>query len=176
VETEQVTEHEAIIHDVAFDFYGRRMATCSADQQIKVRSRSPRERGWWWWMRRRVTWEQVFDLAEDGKWKLSRSWKVGTAVLLVAPRGLSERACVGQAHTGPIVRVVWAHPEFGQVLASCSPDRTCVIWEEHIDDSGTNGAVRGCHTHSGAMRALIFSELCAAAEQMGAKGWTGRRS
>lgn len=29
--------HADLIHDVAYDFYGRRMATCSSDQMIKVR-------------------------------------------------------------------------------------------------------------------------------------------
>lgn len=29
-------EHKDLIHDVAFDFYGRRMATCSSDQSVKV--------------------------------------------------------------------------------------------------------------------------------------------
>ncbi len=27
-------------------------------------------------------------------------------------------------------RVNWAHPEFGQLLATCSFDRTAIIWEE----------------------------------------------
>ena len=27
-------------------------------------------------------------------------------------------------------KVTWAHPEFGQVLASCSFDRTAAVWEE----------------------------------------------
>lgn len=30
------TEHKDIIHDVSFDFYGRRMATCSSDHTVKV--------------------------------------------------------------------------------------------------------------------------------------------
>lgn len=30
------TEHKDLIHDVAFDFYGHRMATCSSDQNVKV--------------------------------------------------------------------------------------------------------------------------------------------
>ena len=29
-------EHKDLIHDVAYDFYGRRMATCSSDQSVKV--------------------------------------------------------------------------------------------------------------------------------------------
>ena len=28
--------HEDLIHDVAYDFYGKRMATCSSDQKVKV--------------------------------------------------------------------------------------------------------------------------------------------
>lgn len=30
------TEHKDIIHDVSFDFYGKRMATCSSDHTVKV--------------------------------------------------------------------------------------------------------------------------------------------
>ena len=26
--------HEDLIHDVAYDFYGKRMATCSSDQKV----------------------------------------------------------------------------------------------------------------------------------------------
>ena len=29
-------DHEDLIHDVAYDFYGKRMATCSSDQKVKV--------------------------------------------------------------------------------------------------------------------------------------------
>lgn len=32
-------------------------------------------------------------------------------------------------------RVTWAHPEFGQVLASCSFDRTAAVWEEIVGES-----------------------------------------
>ena len=27
-------------------------------------------------------------------------------------------------------KVIWAYPEFGQVLATCSYDRTVAVWEE----------------------------------------------
>lgn len=30
------TDHEDLIHDVAYDFYGKRLATCSSDQTVKV--------------------------------------------------------------------------------------------------------------------------------------------
>ncbi|CAB1321413.1 unnamed protein product [Coregonus sp. 'balchen'] len=64
-------DHKDLIHDVSYDFHGRRMATCSSDQSVKT-------------------------------------------------------------HSGSVWRVTWAHPEFGQVLASCSFDRTAAVWEEII--------------------------------------------
>jgi len=43
-----------------------------------------------------------------------------------------------KAHSGSIWKLAWAHPEFGQVIASCSFDRTVCIWEEgEDDDKGT---------------------------------------
>lgn len=29
-------EHKDLIHDIAYDYYGKRMATCSSDQIVKV--------------------------------------------------------------------------------------------------------------------------------------------
>ncbi|KAG7164868.1 Nucleoporin SEH1-like [Homarus americanus] len=45
-------EHKDLIHDVSFDFYGKRMATCSSDQSVKI-----------------------WDLNEDGEWVCTASWK-----------------------------------------------------------------------------------------------------
>jgi protein transport protein SEC13 len=33
-------------------------------------------------------------------------------------------------HTGPVWQVAWAHPKFGQILASCSYDGKVFIWKE----------------------------------------------
>lgn len=49
---EIASDHKDLIHDVAFDFHGRRMATCSSDQTVKV-----------------------WDMGEDGEWKCTASWK-----------------------------------------------------------------------------------------------------
>ncbi|XP_037295245.1 nucleoporin SEH1 [Manduca sexta] len=45
-------DHKDLIHDVAYDFYGERMATCSSDQYVKV-----------------------WDSDGRGGWRLSASWK-----------------------------------------------------------------------------------------------------
>ncbi|CAH8873463.1 unnamed protein product [Trichobilharzia szidati] len=44
--------HADLIHDIAYDFYGRRMATCSSDQMIKV-----------------------WDLKDNGEWVCTASWR-----------------------------------------------------------------------------------------------------
>lgn len=33
-------------------------------------------------------------------------------------------------HEGPVWQVAWAHPMFGNILASCSYDRKVIIWKE----------------------------------------------
>ncbi|XP_065436317.1 nucleoporin SEH1 isoform X1 [Chrysemys picta bellii] len=62
----------------------------------------------------------VWDKSENGDWHCTASWKT---------------------HSGSVWRVTWAHPEFGQVLASCSFDRTAVVWEEIVGES--NDKLRG---------------------------------
>ena len=81
--------HDDFIHDVAFDFYGTRCATCSSDRKIKVWGKE--------------------NHADGEPWVLQSEWS---------------------AHLGSVWKVAWAHPEFGQVLASCSFDRTVYVWEE----------------------------------------------
>ncbi|ODQ65708.1 WD40 repeat-like protein [Nadsonia fulvescens var. elongata DSM 6958] len=90
------TGHEELVHDISYDFYGRRLVTCSSDQHIKVFEKNN----------------------ETQSWDLSDSWK---------------------AHDSSIVRVIWASPEFGQILASCSHDGTVKIWEEDVREPINSG-------------------------------------
>ncbi|KAJ2783492.1 epoxide hydrolase, soluble (sEH) [Coemansia interrupta] len=79
--------HDDFIHDIAYNFYGTRLATCGSDRCIKI----------WDWNR------------QTGLWILNESML---------------------GHDSSVVRLSWAHPEFGQVLASCSLDRSVRIWME----------------------------------------------
>lgn len=38
--------------------------------------------------------------------------------------------CCARSHEGPVWQVAWAHPMFGNVLASCSYDRKVIVWKE----------------------------------------------
>lgn len=35
------SEHKDVIHDVLYDYYGQRIATCSSDQTVKVNASPP---------------------------------------------------------------------------------------------------------------------------------------
>ncbi|TKR78333.1 hypothetical protein L596_019152 [Steinernema carpocapsae] len=94
------------ITHVAFDFFGRRIATASSDMTVCV-----------------------WDLSQDKKeWTRTASWK---------------------SHFGPIWKVRWAHPEFGQVLATCSFDRSIQIFEEVCEQRASRLARSGIQVGRG---------------------------
>eukprot|EP00184_Porphyridium_aerugineum_P004551 CAMPEP_0184694650 /NCGR_PEP_ID=MMETSP0313-20130426/2529_1 /TAXON_ID=2792 /ORGANISM="Porphyridium aerugineum, Strain SAG 1380-2" /LENGTH=324 /DNA_ID=CAMNT_0027152971 /DNA_START=106 /DNA_END=1077 /DNA_ORIENTATION=- len=80
------TGHMDMIHDAQFDFYGKRLATCSSDRTIKI-----------------------FQIDAQGDQKL-------------------EAELIG--HDGPVWQVCWAHPKFGNLLASSGFDHRVIIWKE----------------------------------------------
>jgi protein transport protein SEC13 len=45
--------------------------------------------------------------------------------------GVKRQAAELSGHDGPVWRLAWAHPEFGNLLASCSYDRQVYVWKEH---------------------------------------------
>mmetsp|Transcript_59746 Transcript_59746/g.82967 ORF Transcript_59746/g.82967 Transcript_59746/m.82967 type:complete len:109 (-) Transcript_59746:694-1020(-) len=85
------TKHEGMIHDAQYDYYGKRLATCSSDGTI-----------------------QIFDVS---KGDLSKGDNV-------------VRQSSFKAHNGPIWQLAWAHPKFGNIIASCGFDRKVIIWKE----------------------------------------------
>ncbi|KAI5693323.1 hypothetical protein M8J75_013813 [Diaphorina citri] len=134
-------EHKDLIHDVAYDYYGLRMATCSSDQNIKV-------------------WDQD----ENGKWFLSANWKAHsgsvwkvtwahpefgqvlatcsfdrTAVVWeeVGPSPLQSEKCLNQwtrrsnlvdSRTS-VTDVKFGPKQLGLVLATCAADGLVRIYE-----------------------------------------------
>ncbi|CAD6185886.1 unnamed protein product [Caenorhabditis auriculariae] len=64
----------------------------------------------------------IWDRNVDGEWKRSALWKV---------------------HGGAVWRVIWAHPEFGQVIATCSFDRNVNVWSEQVIRSDLSRKEKG---------------------------------
>lgn len=56
----------------------------------------------------------------------------------IKPDGHWECTAKFPAHKGPIWRLDWAHPQFGQLLVTCSFDCCVSIWQENakIDSAG----------------------------------------
>ena len=93
-------KHDDYVHDVQFDYYGKRIATCSSDQLVKI-------------------WEKNSDLLSAG---------ISAEALGLpddgspTPTQWSCTASLTGKHNGPIWRVAWADPEFGSIVASCGND------------------------------------------------------
>ena len=51
--------------------------------------------------------------------------------------------------------VAWAHPEFGNILASCSYDRQIFVWKEHAPQQW--GLIHKYLGHEGSVNAISFA-------------------
>eukprot|EP00392_Amoebophrya_sp_AT5.2_P011122 g11197.t1 len=47
---------------------------------------------------------------------------------------------IEQAHSGPIWRVDWGHPEYGNLIASCGEDRAVSVWSERMTTGGSSSS------------------------------------
>ncbi|KAN0027170.1 hypothetical protein ACTFIU_009855 [Dictyostelium citrinum] len=130
------TAHDDLIHDVSYDFYGKRLATCSSDQKIKV-------------------WDQN----DNQKWELSAEWKAHSGSVwklawahpeygqVIASCSFDRTVCIweesedekGQkkwqlkAHLvdsrDSVTDIKFAPKSFGLRLATCSSDGYIRIYE-----------------------------------------------
>ncbi|GME83624.1 unnamed protein product [Ambrosiozyma monospora] len=122
-----LTHHNDLVLDVQYDFYGRHLATCSADQRIKI-----------------------FDLVENSDITNPTNNYIdpingspsAAAVAAVSASGKTTNTPNTvwtlndsiKAHDSTIVKLDFAHPEFGQLLLSASFDRTVKIWQEQTGE------------------------------------------
>jgi len=95
------SRHNDYIHDVSFDCYGRRMATCSGDRFVRI-------------------WDYVLiennnnNNMEDSNEEENLGWQLSSEF---------------QAHRGSVTKVTWCHSEYGTLVATCS-NSDVKIWEE----------------------------------------------
>lgn len=102
------TGHQDLIHDFVYDFYGKRLATCSSDSLIKI------------WKKNANAWTLQQEIRHE--------------------------------HCGSIQRICWAHPKFGDIIASCAADYAIHIFASagtmftfKCSLSGPKDVIRDCH-------------------------------
>ncbi|CBZ52515.1 hypothetical protein NCLIV_023040 [Neospora caninum Liverpool] len=101
------TSHAGCLHSVEFDFFATRLATASSDRTIRLWS---------------VSTPPEVSTGANGAHEVTPK----AATFLQELRG----------HEGPVWQVRWAHPSFGNLLASCGYDRRVIIWQQTSPATG----------------------------------------
>jgi len=132
------TQHADLIHDVSYDFYGKRMATCSSDQSIKVWDQD--ENAQWvataeWKAHSGSIWKVAWAHPEFGQVIASCSfdrtvciWEEGEADEKSSNRKWIERARLVDSPES-LVDIKFAPRHMGLKLATCSADGMVRIYE-----------------------------------------------
>lgn len=142
--------HSEMVHGAEFDYYGRRLATCSSDRTIKVFELSGEHR------------TQIADLRghEGPVWQVS--WAHPRYGSLLASCSFDHRVIVwkegpdGQwmqvyktpssLHTASINSVAWAPQELGLMFATASSDSTVGVVEHAGDGNWATTTIPNAHT------------------------------
>jgi len=134
-------DHKDLIHDVAYDFYGRRMATCSSDQTVKVWDQD--DAGSWtcsatWKTHYGSVWKVTWAHPEFGQVIATCSFD-RTAAVWEEIVGEGKTGTGGQNHwvkktslvdsRTSVTDVKFGPKQLGLILATCSADGTVRIYE-----------------------------------------------
>lgn len=114
--TKQIkTDHKDLIQDIAFDFYGKRVATASLDQTVRI-----------------------WNISESNDWVFKEELKVKKSFLNKHNKEKRLILLIKIIKINPgLYKVAWAHPEFGSLIAVAC-DRLVWIFEETCFGSGKN--------------------------------------
>lgn len=121
---------QEFIHDVAFDYFGNKMVTCGADQKLKI-----------WERAKRVSSDDDSSPIFSPTMKPIKNFRDFDQVTSPIFKKKQTKTEFSQnmylideweAHTGPITKVAYAHPQFGTIFASCTESSEVIIWEEKI--------------------------------------------
>lgn len=151
------TGHSDMIHDVAVDYYGRRVATASSDRLVKVFELSGDAR------------THTADLAGHAgpvRGARTRSGALAAAAARSsrsAPKGfLCSRFALRRPVSIQVWSVSWAHPKFGHLIASCSFDARVIVWKE-----GDGGAWANVYASPDGLHGASINSVAWAPHELG---------
>ena len=61
----------------------------------------------------------------------------------------TQNCIIITSHDGPVWQVAWAHPKFGNILASCGYDHRVIVWREVAENQWAFVYDYNQHTSSG---------------------------
>lgn len=125
------SQHEDMIHDCQFDYYSKKLATCSSDRTIKIFDVS----GDIYHNSATLTghegpiWEVCWAHPKFGVLLASCSYDGSVIIHREAPQNTWARAYEHKFHDSSVNSIAWAPHEFGLVLACASSDGRVSILE-----------------------------------------------
>jgi protein transport protein SEC13 len=106
-----LSDHLEKLHDVQFDYFGRKLATCSSDKTIVIR-----------------------EYIADNKININESYEeanISSEHNRFFDLNKFQHTATLRGHTGPVWELSWCHPLHGiPLLASCSEDGDVKIWAQ----------------------------------------------
>ncbi|ETV80902.1 hypothetical protein H257_06353 [Aphanomyces astaci] len=106
------SQHGDFIHDMSFDFYGKRLATCSSDRKIKI-------------------WEII-----DGQWQLQYEWTAHQASVWKVAWGHPEFGQIVASCSFDRTVIVWEESLSKPPSAAPLPPHGSMSLSHHPSDSG----------------------------------------
>lgn len=165
-------------HDAQMDYYGKRLATASSDRTVRIFDVVEGQYqliatlpGYAWCLYSELLVSFLFKITcgqrcSDGMNCQARAWEIATLMTNMSwTESFAADDCTinhiptqsnhASRHTGAVWQVCWAHPKFGNIIASCSYDKRIIIWKEEaarqwgvVWDSAQNNV----HESSGMVR------------------------
>jgi len=130
-------EHKDIVHDVSFDFYGRRMATCSSDHTVKI-----------------------WDIDEFGEWVCTADWKAHAGPVWRVAWANPEFGQVIATCSFDRTAVLWEE-QVGDVNTINSPGRATSQWIQRaplVDSSIPVTDIEFAPRHLGLLLAMCYKD------------------
>lgn len=141
--------HEDIIHDAQFDYYSKRIATCSSDRVIKIfqvgaeqqQTHSADLTG-----HEGPVWQVQWAHPRFGSLLASCGYDRRVIVWKESPANVWTKVYEYNGHEASVNAIAWAPQEMGLVLAAGSSDGAISILSHNDDDSWTVKVIKNAHT------------------------------